>query len=100
MHCKNQTKRLNTFCGRNAESLNITDGGTYNCQWALVDFLLFYFGGGGLGTASSIVVRINVQSSGTGQCLHVPSSLSSISIMQTIKGSAARLCTACPSVEN
>lgn len=47
MHCKNQTKRLNTFCGRNAESLNITDGGTYNCQWALVDFLLFYFGGGG-----------------------------------------------------
>jgi hypothetical protein len=95
-------KCLNKFCGQNTESLNITDGGTYNCHWALADFLR----GGGrwvdleAGETSSVVMRMNVQSLATGPCLHVPASPCSIRIMQAIKGSEASLCTACPSAEN
>jgi len=33
--CESHKKTLNTFCGKNTESLNITDGGTYNCHGAL-----------------------------------------------------------------
>ena len=101
--CENHTKFLNTFCGQNTEFLNLADGGTYHCHWTLADFiyLFFFVGGGGIwGTGVASSVGMNVQSSVTGPCLQVPASPCSISIMQAIEGSAARLCAACPSAEN